>query len=600
MNRDCLNCNRLILNEIVLLLADPTCLRLNVLTQMTSHMCVICNDVENVARLSPECRVQIFIDVNIYVPENVRSCQRHLDTNGLLLNILLPGLRFINRPYVIKGPQLLMFLQQLRNTAGNKVTAIDENTVTDEEFQCVAPLTKDQFRELFTYCDPVVHNGKLRHIKRKDFLKIIFDYPTRQTVSSVIDYVRASLMQRFVPANIGPESITRENFIAQHVTEFANTLYNPRPEEPKAIAAIDSTYSYVQKSTNFQVLRQSYSLHKHRHLLKPVLVVAPNGYILAIFGPYFSDTYNNDASILQRDFERDGDSLREWFENGDILLVDRGYRDAIPFLERLGIRHKMPALLQRGQRQYTTDDANATRIVTKNRWIVEARNGHLRSMFKFLAQTIIMPHAKNLSSFYRIAGATINRYHPVIHMDGATAELGREILERALAVNVVQARVEVDNLRMRNGQWVRLNHRQVLDLTIGVYQVNLAPSYIQDKLLRDNHDELQLDEHINEPGLIRIRVYSRFRNATRHQIFISYKSVDDDEVDDEDERVLGYYCTCQSGARTLGTCAHVASILWFLGVARHQENIKYPDTSMLDSILDVADRGNQAMVHHQP
>lgn len=59
------------------------------------------------------------------------------------------------------------------------------------------------------------------------------------------------------------------------------------------------------------------------------------------------------------------------------------------------------------------------------------------------------------------------------------------------------------------------------DLTVGIYQINLAPSYVQDKLLRDNDEEFQIDQHINEPDFLRIRLYSRFRNATRHQIFIS-------------------------------------------------------------------------------
>ena len=48
-------------------------------------------------------------------------------------------------------------------------------------------------------------------------------------------------------------------------------------------------------------------------------------------------------------------------------LLDRGYHDAIPFLERLGIEHKMPALLQQGQKQLSTKNANDSRIVTNNR-----------------------------------------------------------------------------------------------------------------------------------------------------------------------------------------------------------------------------------------
>lgn len=142
-----------------------------------------------------------------------------------------------------------------------------------------------------------------------DFLKIIFNYTTRQCVSSVVSTVRLSLLQRFVPNNIGLESINRQEFIRQHVREFTNELYNPEPDEPKAIMVIDSTYALIHKSMNFRILRQSYSKHKNCHLLKPTLIVASDGYILAILGSYFSDSYNNDAAILREEFERDAATL---------------------------------------------------------------------------------------------------------------------------------------------------------------------------------------------------------------------------------------------------------------------------------------------------
>lgn len=618
-SRICINCNRLIIQEMNMMDADPTCLRLNVVRQTASQTCIICNNPNDVQRLSLQCRLQVFIQRNIYIPDNVRSCAHHLDNNGLLFNILLLGLQFINRPYIIRGQQLQLFLEGLRNVALKRGTGIDYDKLTDEEFECLSPINKQQFEELLTYCDPVVQNGKLRHVGRldllmflcklrqglnDDLLKVIFNQASRQNVSSIIDYVRSSLLLRFVPENIGPQSITREQFVDQHVTEFANALYNPEPAERRAIAVIDSTYAYIHKSSNFRVLRQSYSLHKNRHLLKPTLIVAPDGYILSIFGPYFSDARNNDAEILRGEFERDADALANWFQNGDIVLVDRGYRDAVPLLQRLGIDHRMPALVERGQRQLTTVDANNSRIVTKNRWVVEARNGHIRSIFKFLSQTINLQHAQNLNAFYRIAGAIINRYHPVILMQGADAAQAKEMIRRSMMPNVVQARVEVDNLVRRNGQWRRLNQDAVIDfpifdlnylrdLTFGTYQVNLSPSYVQDKVVRDNDEEFQLDENINEPGFLRVRLYSRFRNATRHQTFISYAAHDGDNQDyqNEEDPILGYYCTCQSGSRTLGTCAHIASVLWYLGYARHQENIRYPDGSLLNTTLDAANRG---------
>lgn len=116
-----------------------------------------------------------------------------------------------------------------------------------------------------------------------------------------ISTVRQFLMQRFVPENIGLNSITKENYIVRHVPEFVNELYNANPNISRVIAAIDGTYSYIPKSSNFRTLRQSFSIHKSRHLLKPVLIVALDGFILDIQGPYFSDSRNNDAAILENE-----------------------------------------------------------------------------------------------------------------------------------------------------------------------------------------------------------------------------------------------------------------------------------------------------------
>lgn len=259
---------------------------------------------------------------------------------------------------------------------------------------------------------------KLRQGLSDDFLQVIFEYSSRQATSMAISTVRQSLMQRFVPENIGLNSITKENYIARHIPEFVNELYNANPNISRVIGAIDGTYSYIPKSSNFRTLRQSFSILKSRYLLKLVLIVAL-GFILDIQGPYFSDSRNNDAAILENEFERDAERMREWFRDGDILIVDRRYRDATELLARLGIIWKMPALLQQGRNQLTIEEANDSQLVTKTRWIVEARNDHIKTIFKFFQQIIPIPHLLNLGDFYRIAGAIINRYRPAIEMQEA-------------------------------------------------------------------------------------------------------------------------------------------------------------------------------------
>ncbi|XP_032687208.1 uncharacterized protein LOC116851665 [Odontomachus brunneus] len=372
-SRLCFNCNKSIVHEMEQIENDPTCLRLNVITQTQNNSCLFCNSVVNVRRLSLESRVNVFVLTNIYIPEYIRCCDRHLDNRGFILPLLLSDLLFINRPFVIKGQQLQVFLQALRNVANNKNHYEDENSFTEDEFKSIAPITKQQFQELYTYCDPVPHEHGIRNVSKKDlltflcklrqglfdeFLRVLFQYPSRQKVSLAISKVRQSLLKRFVLDNIGFQAITREEYIMRHITPFANDLYNPQANIPKVIAYIDGTYSYIHKSSNFCVLRQTYSMHKGRHLVKPALIVAPDGYILAIQGPYFSDSCNNDAQMLNNEFQRDAENIRRWFHDGDIFILDRGYRDAQPLLRELGIEYKMPAFLGRNQKQLSTEEAN--------------------------------------------------------------------------------------------------------------------------------------------------------------------------------------------------------------------------------------------------
>lgn len=79
------------------------------------------------------------------------------------------------------------------------------------------------------------------------------------------------------------------------------------------------------------------------------MIVAPDGYILSVLGLYFADGRNNDAAILEREYQRDVNAMRQWFQDGDIFLIDRGYRDVLPWLEQLRINCWMPALRQNGE-----------------------------------------------------------------------------------------------------------------------------------------------------------------------------------------------------------------------------------------------------------
>ena len=365
---------------------------------------------------------------------------------------------------------------------------------------------------------------------------------------------------------------------------------------------MDGTYSYIEKSGNYRTLRQSFSVHKGRHLVKPILFVASNGLILDIHGPYFADGKNNDARILMDQFEKDTNNINNWFKEGDIFLVDLGYRDALPFLENRRYDVKMPPFLEKDESQLTTKEANEARIVTMQRWVVETHNGHLKTIFKFLDGIIARAHVLHLQDFYLIAGALINRYKEKLIMTRKTAALAREIKQRANTVNLLQLRVEQNHLARRSAIWELLDHEHfpefpklnkdlLQEFTGCNYQLRLAPSYIQDKFNHESTDVFQLDRNRAEPGLLRFRIFSSFRIATRYQLWILFRvNHNSNNERNTNRQILGYYCTCKSGARTLGCCAHVTSVLWYLGYARHEQIIRYPSRALLNYIMDAANR----------
>lgn len=89
----------------------------------------------------------------------------------------------------------------------------------------------------------------------------------------------------------------------------------------------------------------------------------------------------------------------------------------------------------------------------------------------------------------------------------------------------------------------------------GSYQFKLSRCYIQEQL-DGNHDILV---HREDSQFLKVKMQSRHVSSKAHVLWISY-----DEVE-----VTAWYCLCKIGASVVGVCAHVASVLWYLGYARH-------------------------------
>ena len=187
---------------------------------------------------------------------------------------------------------------------------------------------------------------------------------SKSSLRRAISAVRKALLINFVPENLGFHHISRDQIINDHTRPLAQTLFGS-VEKNQVILVLDGTYIYVNKSNNFHFQRRSYSMHKGRPLIKPMVIVSTTGYFVSILGPYLADRKNNDASILTHIINSNAESIRSWLSEDDIFIVDRGFRDALPLLADLGIQAEMPKFLMAGQKQMSTEDANMSRLVTK-------------------------------------------------------------------------------------------------------------------------------------------------------------------------------------------------------------------------------------------
>ncbi|CAF3658792.1 unnamed protein product [Rotaria sp. Silwood1] len=139
-----------------------------------------------------------------------------------------------------------------------------------------------------------------------------------------------------------------------------------------------------------------------------MLITTTTGYILAAYGPYLSDNSNNDASIQKDMLVNNKDGILNWFDEHDIAVVDRGFRDSTGMMRALELDVCMPDFLN-GRRRFDALEANRSRFTSKIRWVVESANGRVKH-FKWFNQTIQNSTIPQVRDYLQIACALINAY----------------------------------------------------------------------------------------------------------------------------------------------------------------------------------------------
>ena len=169
-------------------------------------------------------------------------------------------------------------------------------------------------------------------------------------------------------------------------------------------------------------------------------------------------------------------------------------------------------------------------------------------------------------------------YQPNPERDARDQKLAKRMQVRLSLENRLAQRVEAEpNLSRRcKAEWKKLEASDIdflkLDLeyletvACGSYQLSQAPGYIGEHLTDDGDYEIWVYQHSED--LIRGQIQSRHKSKMKHNVWIRF------DAQDTNDPVKDYYCVCPAGKRTIGMCAHTASILSFLGHLIYQSKFQ--------------------------
>ena len=217
----------------------------------------------------------------------------------------------------------------------------------------------------------------------------------------------------------------------------------------------------------------------------------------------------------------------------------------------------IPALLPKNKKQLSTEEANESRLCTKQRWVVESVNSSLKR-FKFFKHTIASEYVPQLFEDFKIAAAIHNVYFRRMYSDHDEPEVASLILTNLNTPNIMQNIVEQEGLarKIKNFETMSSQHYndfpawtlQNLKQFTGTYQLSLARSYIADHLFAGKYEFLVSKENylpnfqtynlnIQSPIFIKAKLQSRH---SAHKVYCIFILID--TALSVPESVVSYYC----------------------------------------------------------
>lgn len=325
--------------------------------------------------LSPNCglvsvssvvRRKLLMEYKLLVKPDARMCSTHVGISNYW-----PLVKPLPRVVTAEDQSLILdlmfqYYHDLKNESKYRFDFENLELTNDDEFKCWFAFDKNQFKKICASSQECEAKHvaallcKMRTGLSNEQIGYLFGV-SRTTIARFTSSARDDLMKNLVPKFI---NYVDRSILLGHNTPMAKVLYDIPPD--KLCFIFDATYRFAQKSANFAGQKLLWSEQKKAPLTKPMVGCTPDGYVAYVLGPY--DAKHNDASILQDCFDRYPQILST-VQSGDFVLVDRGFRDVLSFLKD----EKELNVFCPGLGQLDTKEANASRFVTKCRWVIEQK-----------------------------------------------------------------------------------------------------------------------------------------------------------------------------------------------------------------------------------
>lgn len=497
--------------------------------------CLGCNENENLHRPTKKMRLAICKAQKIYIQANDRVCDYHLQEDNWNQIQLNTASNFSGKVLEEMIPFLLDNVKELESRDTNMEIGITETQFKQVLFELGFPEnpSKTEQRAIKSIR---LYMERLRH--GHTYVQMANRHKTnRRLIGKKIKCGRNILLQRFVPNHLGYDNLNRATLL-EHTTEMARLLYCNN-DATKCVTILDGTYIYTCNTKNYTHQRKIYS--------GQMKLIAVDGTIIDIFGPFPAN--KNDAEIISIVFNTF--PIENIFRPGDVVLLDRGFRDAVKFLKDKNLDVRIPEFIAKGTNgQLTTLQDNKSRIVTKMRYAIEVANGRMKNKWQLFNKIIPSILTKHLMADYKIGAALMNAFaKPIIcdKNDYQTIAIRmtnciniKNKLQTIIKSNVFQRTVKhFETTDAMNICFPRFDTNAIKNFALGTYSVKQAESYTAEHIRL--HGEFMLfqfpnkyvwthfggickEENYAKPMLICAKIKSRFRGQKVHTVYILYDS----------------------------------------------------------------------------